>query len=89
MAPVATHQPRADQRMRIDIAGTERTAAIILNLQRLAGFEPSQRGAFDIHLVAEHPRMTGAQAALLVALETQRRQGGLTDWRGCGHDGRA
>ena len=69
---VAADQPGAQQRMGVDIAGTEDFAVAGLDRHRLTGLKIAQRRGGDVDFVAVDPEMTGAQAAVFVLAQAQR-----------------
>ena len=76
----ARNEARADQRIRIDVADTDRLGRMVDDDAEVTRREAGQRRALDVDLVGEHPQMSGAQARILAFLEEQR---GVFD--GVGH----
>jgi len=69
----AIDQARGDQGRGIDVAGAQRLAAGLHDPDRITGLEGGQRRAGDVHFVAEHPEVAGAQPALFAAAKHQVR----------------
>ena len=70
----AADHARADQRRGVHVGRREHLASLGAHVHEVAGSKRTERAAFDVDLVAEHPGMAGAQPALLAALEIQRRE---------------
>ena len=67
-------QPRADERVRIDVSQPERPVVMGENAHQFASLEFAERRLLGIDFVAEHPQMPGVEAAVFVALQAQRGQ---------------
>ena len=74
VALVARHQPRANERVRVDVAGAEYMPLRVLDNRGLSGFERGQRCRLRGDFVAEDPNMPRAQPAVFVFLEAQDRE---------------
>src|SRR3990172_724856 len=74
VARIARHQPRADKRVRVDVAGAEYMPLRVLDNRGLSGFECGQRGRLRVDFVAEDPNMPRAQPAAFVFLEARDRK---------------
>ena len=64
-------QPRADQRGRVQAHAAQRRAARIAERGLLAGREIRERTFLRVHLIAEHPKVSGADAAVLIFFEPE------------------
>jgi len=73
MSYVTSNNPRANQRMRIDVGVTEKLSPVRLHLHQCTSCERSQRRTARIDLVAEHPHVTSRNPPVLAALKTQYR----------------
>ena len=62
--------------MRIDIGEPQRTVVVGEHAHQFAGLELGQRRLRSVDFVAEHPRMSGLQTPVLVALQAQHGQFG-------------
>ena len=69
----AVDETRADQAVRVHIAGAEHAGARIGDQHGLARRESVQRRTLHVDLVAEHPQVTGAQAAVFATAQQQHR----------------
>ncbi len=69
---IAADDARADQRVRIDVGVAQELVAVRdAAAPRAPGAKRRQRRRGDVDLVAEHPQVPGADAAVLAALQAQ------------------
>ena len=73
-AAVATEDPRADERMGIDVGVAEEAVAVAHHAAGGAGRKVRERRSRRVHLVAEDPQVAGCDAAVLARLEPQLGQ---------------
>ncbi len=71
MGGVPAQDPRADERVRVDVGVPEELAALRLDLRDISRRERRERRGVGIDLIAEDPQMPRGQAALFAALQTQ------------------
>jgi hypothetical protein len=70
----AAQDAGADQRVRIDVGVAQEQVAIGQHARHAPDGEIGQRRGLVVHLVGEHPQVTGAQPPVLAALEAQDRE---------------
>ena len=66
---LAADQPRRDEGSRIDVGRAQHTLPGVGHVYRLTRRKGGQGRAFDVHFIAEHPQVSGAQSAVLAALQ--------------------
>ena len=71
MVGVPAQDPRADERVRVDVGVPEELAAMRLDLRDISGRERRERCGVGIDLIAEDPQMPRGQATLFAALQPQ------------------
>ena len=76
MHRTAAQDAGADQRMRIDIGVAEELIAVGHHPRHRADGKVGQRRGIVVHLVGEHPQVSGAQPPVFAALQAQHRQRG-------------
>ncbi len=67
-------QPRADERLRIDVGQAQSAVVVRQHAHQFAGLEFGQGRLLRVDLVAEDPQMPGMQSTIFIALQAQRRQ---------------